>query len=135
MIISLDPNKHITGLQYKDGTRIGIINTIYEVPDLDQKSELFQKVKEQYPFYRYDISTNSYIYDEDWKVMADYSLTDDEIRARREEECFKYINRGELWQIMYANDLVRITQLREWYVAWLNAPISHIIPERPEWIK
>lgn len=35
MIISLDPNKHITGLQYKDGTRIGIINTVYEVPDLD----------------------------------------------------------------------------------------------------
>lgn len=134
MILSLDPERHVTGFAYNDGTRIGIINTMFEVPDVDKNSELFQQLKNNYPFYRYFAETNTYSLDEHKYASADWNISADEIRARREVECFQYINRGSLWETMYVTDVGRLTQLREWYVAWLNAPLSHIIPDKPNWI-
>lgn len=135
MIISLDPTRHVTGFMYEDGTRAGIINTVYHVDDIDKTSEFYQEFKNNYPMYIYDKFQKTYTYDNELAAQADWSLTADDIRDLRETECFKYINRGPLWETLYAYDLTRITQLREWYVAWLNAPITHVIPERPSWIK
>lgn len=62
--------------------------------------------------------------------------TADEIREMREKECFPIINRGELWYNFYVYvDPVRSTELRDWYLAWLNAPETRIIPTKPSWIE
>lgn len=55
------------------------------------------------------------------------------IRARRETECFPIINRGELWY----NNLTSAqkAELSDWYTAWLNAPETFEIPTRPDWLK
>lgn len=56
-----------------------------------------------------------------------------QLRARREEECFVIINRGQLWY-----DTLTDWQLEEldgWYKAWLNITDTKIIPERPTWLK
>ncbi len=55
-----------------------------------------------------------------------------EIRLRRETECFAVINRGKLWYDRLS--VVQEVQLADWYEAWLNAPETLVVPERPSWI-
>lgn len=54
------------------------------------------------------------------------------IRARRERECYSVINRGQLWY--EGISLARLAELRQWYKAWLDAPATLIIPDRPAWL-
>lgn len=55
-----------------------------------------------------------------------------EIRLRRETECFAVINRGKLWYDRLS--VVQEVQLTDWYDAWLDAPETLVVPERPSWI-
>lgn len=55
-----------------------------------------------------------------------------DIRRRRVSECFAVINRGKLWY-----DRLTVTEeieLTDWYNAWLDAPETLVVPERPAWI-
>lgn len=54
------------------------------------------------------------------------------IRGRREEECFSIVNRGLVWY----NTLTKAqkTELQSWYEAWLEAPQTLVVPEKPEWL-
>ena len=54
------------------------------------------------------------------------------IRARRERECYSVINRGQLWY--EGISLARLAELRKWYKAWLDAPATLVIPDRPAWL-
>ena len=66
----------------------------------------------------------------------------DNLRARREYECFSYVNRGVLWYNTLTNEQQQ--QLNTWYQAWLNVPqvyqetkpedIETIIPTKPSWL-
>lgn len=65
------------------------------------------------------------------------------LRARREQECFSYINRGVLWYNTLTTEQQQ--ELNTWYQAWLNVPqvyletkptdIETIIPSKPIWLK
>ena len=57
----------------------------------------------------------------------------DEIRSRREVECFSVINRGQLWYNMLTNE--QIEELNVWYHNWLDVTQTKIIPEKPSWLK
>lgn len=54
------------------------------------------------------------------------------IRTRRVTECFAIVNRGKLWYDKLSVE--RETELADWYEAWLNAPETLVVPDRPEWI-
>lgn len=54
------------------------------------------------------------------------------IRFRRERECFAIVNRGEVWYNMLTNE--QKEELQVWYRAWLDAPETLIIPEKPHWL-
>lgn len=56
----------------------------------------------------------------------------DIIRARREVECFKVVNRGKLWYESLTQE--QSIELRSWYYAWLNATETGVIPPAPKWI-
>lgn len=56
-----------------------------------------------------------------------------DLRRLRENECFRFINRGELWYDTLTND--QITELSEWYRAWLNVTETKVIPNKPTWLK
>lgn len=74
-------------------------------------------------------------------------LTEEEIledlRYRREIECFSYINRGILWYNTLTTEQQQ--ELNTWYQQWLNVPqvyletkptdIENIIPSKPIWLK
>lgn len=60
-------------------------------------------------------------------------MTDQELRLRREVECFPYVNRGIIWY--YTLTLEQKTELTDWYHLWLDVTISKEIPKKPEWLK
>lgn len=55
-----------------------------------------------------------------------------QIRERRERECFAIVNRGELWYETLTEE--QKAELDAWYQAWLDAPETLVIPEKPEWV-
>lgn len=67
----------------------------------------------------------------------------DNLRTRREQECFSYINRGVLWYNTLTTEQQQ--ELNTWYQDWLNVPqvyqetkptdIETIIPTKPSWLK
>ena len=59
-------------------------------------------------------------------------LTLEELRRRREIECFPIVNRGNLWYDRLTED--QINELKEWYHAWLDVTDTLIVPEIPGWI-
>ena len=56
-----------------------------------------------------------------------------ELRAKREHDCFPYVNRGYLWH----NKLTELqkAELNDWYQEWLDVTETRTIPEMPEWLK
>ena len=54
------------------------------------------------------------------------------IRRRRKLECFPIVNRGIAWYHLLTVE--QETELKEWYVKWLNAPETLDIPVKPKWL-
>lgn len=54
------------------------------------------------------------------------------IRSRREIECFPIINRGILWYEKLT--ISQREELSDWYNAWLDAPQTKKIPNKPDWL-
>jgi len=57
----------------------------------------------------------------------------EDLRAKREIECFSVVNRGALWYNRLTEE--QITELQEWYQEWLDVTETKIIPEKPYWLK
>ena len=55
-----------------------------------------------------------------------------ELRQRREKECFSVINRGQAWYNSLTSE--QSEELQEWYQAWLNVTETREVPEKPSWI-
>lgn len=70
--------------------------------------------------------------DEDRLAALQLADRQNAIRARRELECYSIINRGQLWY--EGVSLAHLVELRKWYKAWLDAPATLIIPDRPAWL-
>lgn len=56
----------------------------------------------------------------------------DELRRRRETECFSYINRGQLWYDRLSAS--QKEELQVWYSDWLKATDTLTVPEKPSWL-
>jgi hypothetical protein len=56
-----------------------------------------------------------------------------ELKDKREIECFSVINRGILWYNKL--DSEKIEQLEKWYNDWLNITETLIVPTKPDWLK
>lgn len=54
------------------------------------------------------------------------------LRISREQECFPYINRSQLW----FKSLTKAQQqeLIQWYHAWLDVTETLEIPKKPDWL-
>lgn len=56
-----------------------------------------------------------------------------ELRHRREEECFSVVNRGALWYDRLTE--AQKTELDGWYEAWLDVTETKNVPQQPGWLK
>ena len=57
----------------------------------------------------------------------------EEIRQRRETECFLVTDRGVFWYEKLS--VQQRNELSAWYQAWLDAPQTGEIPQKPLWLK
>lgn len=64
------------------------------------------------------------IYDEKTKLQA--------LREQRERDCFSVINRGKAWYDLLT--LEQETELKTWYIDWLNVTETLVIPKSPAWL-
>lgn len=57
----------------------------------------------------------------------------EELRYRRDVECFSVINRGQLWYYTLTEE--QRQDLEYWYLEWLDVTETKTIPEKPTWLK
>ena len=55
-----------------------------------------------------------------------------DLRKKRELECFTVINRGKLWYERLSYE--QYIELVSWYNKWLDVTNTLVIPERPNWL-
>lgn len=65
------------------------------------------------------------------KFKAKAKLND--LRHRREVDCFSLVNRGELWYSRLTDE--QKAELEVWYQAWLDVTETGVIPDIPVWLK
>lgn len=56
-----------------------------------------------------------------------------DLRRRRERECFSVVNRGEPWYRQLSDG--QKADLDVWYAAWLNVTETLQVPSAPSWLK
>ena len=87
-----------------------------------------------------DLLGVKYCFDVENNCVIEYDNTEDlriakleELRQRREQECFTIINRGKLWYDTLTEE--QIQELNEWYIKLLDSTITLEEPQKPEWLK
>ena len=55
------------------------------------------------------------------------------LRARREKECFAYVDRSAMWYDTLTE--AQTAELKAWYRKWLDVTETKTVPERPSWLK
>lgn len=72
---------------------------------------------------------------DEYKAKAEAFVAEVELnnlRSRREQECFTVINRGEPWYKRLTEEEKQ--ELETWYQAWLDVTVTKVIPNKPEWV-
>lgn len=107
----------------------GTLDGGVEVPDFP--AERLQDFLQRYTAYK--LTDGALAFDAD-KLAADTNAAEiSALRARRETECFKYINRGQLW---YARlTAAQLAELGLWYLKWLDVTQTRAVPDRPAWLE
>lgn len=57
----------------------------------------------------------------------------DQLRARRNKECFNIINRGAPWYSLLTDS--QKDDLNAWYIQWLNVTATMTVPQVPDSLK
>ena len=75
----------------------------------------------------------SYEY-EDIQIYKPYTQEEyiNNLRAKRETECFLIINRGQLWYDTLNEQ--QIVELKQWYIDWLDVTDTLEVPIKPSWL-
>ena len=83
-------------------------------------------------FTSYRMRDGTLVFDEGKDAQAQSEAAKAEYRRRRELECFPIINRGQLWYDTLSEG--QLSELKNWYQAWLDGTNKQTIPEKPEWL-
>jgi len=121
MIVLLNENGYVASYAL-----VGSIVDGIEVPN-PADMEHFEMHFEAYGF-----GDGKLVYNDVWEKMLDRAKMVDEIRKRREKECFLIINRGQLWYDRLTEK--QKTELSKWYRDWLDATSTGVVPEKLAWL-
>lgn len=121
MQIKVNKQGYITDYAY-----IGSIDGGIEVPD-PQDIGHFER-----HFLSYRVRDGTLEYDEQQTTINERKALCDELRQRRETECFSYINRGQLWYDRLTEE--QKVELEKWYAGWLKVTDTLTAPAKPSWL-
>ena len=94
-----------------------------EPPDIEHFEAHFQS---------YLVRDGTLEYDEQQNTEIERKALCDDLRKRREAECFSYINRGQLWYDRLSEK--QKAELQVWYADWLKVTATLTAPEKPSWL-
>lgn len=83
-------------------------------------------------FQAYKYSDGKLVFDEQKLQDLNYNKKIEELRQRREVECFSIVDRSKLWYDSLTP--YQLSELKEWYDAWLQVTETLKVPEKPEWL-
>lgn len=83
-------------------------------------------------FTAYRVRDGNLEFDSERETALKGEAVTDEIRLRREQECFSVINRGSLWYEMLTEEQKQ--ELKTWYQAWLDATDTGVVPDKLAWL-
>lgn len=83
-------------------------------------------------FQSYLVRDGTLEYDEQQNTEIERKALCDDLRKRREAECFSYINRGQLWYDRLSEK--QKAELQVWYSDWLKVTDTLTAPEKPSWL-
>ena len=83
-------------------------------------------------FTAYQVRDGTLVFDDTQAEAEQAQAAKDAYRKRREVECFPIINRGQLWYDALSEG--QLSELKNWYQAWLDGTNTQTIPEKPEWL-
>lgn len=121
----------LTDDNYVDAYSIGC--TVTPNPIELELDELPYEFETYYKAYIYDVETQTFTLDEEKYYDIQDEIELENLRGRREVECFDIVNRGELWYKRLTPD--QSSELDNWYGKWLDVTITLVIPTKPEWLK
>lgn len=121
MRITTDEKGYVTGWSIA-GDEEG---TLCQVPADFDRFAVF------YPAYR--LENGKLTEDPEALAVLQEQYRKEEIRRQREERCFPYINRGNLWYERLSRE--QLDGLKAWYQAWLDAPETLEIPGSLSWLE
>lgn len=129
MKIKFDENGYISewSCAPNDGKHIVLMDGIEINGDRYDFGERFEKIK------CYKKFGNGIVFDEALYAEKTAAAETAMLRARREKECFKIIDRSVFWYDSLTN--AQKEELRAWYTDWLNVTDTKIIPTQPSWLK
>lgn len=87
---------------------------------------------EHFEEFKYNPETGELIRNVSREAALANHRTAEELRIRREKECFSVINRGEMWYSLLTDE--QKAELKEWYKAWLDVTETLEPPDTPDWI-
>ena len=105
---------------------VGALVKGIEIPEPDDM-DLFM-----HQFYAFQLKGGKLVYDPTEYEKVQTEEQKENLRSRRETECFAVINRGQLWY--EGISLSQLLELRQWYKAWLNVTTTLVAPEKPAWL-
>ncbi len=83
-------------------------------------------------FTAYRIRDGDLVFDEAQAKTDSEKQAIEELRLRRERECFPIINRGQLWYASLTAE--QNAELAAWYQGWLDVTETQTVPEKPAWL-
>ena len=105
---------------------VGALVKGIEIPEPDDM-DLFM-----HQFYAFQLKDGKLVYDPTEYEKVQTEEQKENLRSRRETECFSVINRGQLWY--EGISLSQLLELRQWYKAWLNVTTTLVAPDKPKWL-
>ena len=129
MKIKCNLNGQILAVQTDDLSYVSGLedSSLYEWQQIENYPQNFLN-KIQYYSYLF----GNFIFDnEKFEQDQQFDLIEN-LRRRRETECFSVINRGKLWYDNLTNQ--QLEQLQNWYQAWLNVTETLQPPEYLGWL-
>ena len=105
---------------------IGTVTGGIEVPDPPDTGHFEEH------FQSYRLEDGALIFDEKQNTELERKALCDELRKRRETECFSYINRGQIWYDRLSGE--QKVELEVWYSDWLKATETLTVPAKPSWL-
>ena len=121
MQVYLDKNGYVTSY--------AIVGTLVDGIEVNTPIDL-EHFKEYYQAYK--LTDNALVFDKNQELIIEQEMFKQELRDRRENECFTIINRGQLWYDSLSS--IQRSELYDWYNAWLIVTETLEIPKKPEWL-